>query len=489
MSEEIKKPIKKPRTIGVIFNELVDSTTEWFKDLIDLQEGLDREGTIIAIRDNKKMRGANAWLLMCSIMIASLGLDLDSPAVIIGAMLISPLMSPILGIGLSVGINDKESLYISLRHFGIAIIIALFTSTLYFALTPLGQGGATGEILARTKPSLLDGLVAVFGGLAGIISSSRKDKSNAVPGVAIATALMPPLCVTGYGFANLLTGEGQVAANWAVSINSFYLFFLNSFFVALATYTIIRLLNFPVKAYLNDQEARRTRWILTFFSLIIIIPSANILYELYQEQKINIKVELFKEKFFGPNNNAPARCINHLVEIGPDSVQVIMELLGETIDENDPKYYNFLRDSLKLKNVALSFFQDRDIGLDQIDLLKVKLTNLDVIANELNKVSKTKTEQERKLERLQFQLDSLKTDTIAFNNITNKVKAIFPQLNSMAFGKAQKTNFSAPREEIPIFIINWDRKKPRYEKTSDEDKLYQFLKLETKFDTLQIISY
>ncbi len=176
------------------FLKLLDSIREWWKELVDLQQGTDKENTIISIKNNKRVRGANAWLLMCSIMIASLGLDLNSPAVIIGAMLISPLMSPILGIGLSVAINDRDALYTSLFHFGVSILIALVTSTLYFYITPFGE--ITPEIQSRTQPTLLDGLVAVFGGLAGIISISRKDSSNAIPGVAIATALMPPLCVT-----------------------------------------------------------------------------------------------------------------------------------------------------------------------------------------------------------------------------------------------------------------------------------------------------
>jgi uncharacterized hydrophobic protein (TIGR00271 family) len=210
-------PIEDPKSTERIrrgASDLLIGITDFFRDLTDLRTGLDREGTIISIKNNKKMHGANAWLLMCSIMVASLGLDLNSPAVIIGAMLISPLMSPILGIGLSVGINDRNMLSIAIRHFGLSIIIALVTSFLYFKLTPLGE--ITDEISARTAPTFLDVLVAFFGGIAGIISGSRKDKSNAIPGVAIATALMPPLCVTGFGLAK---------QEWEIMINSFYLFF------------------------------------------------------------------------------------------------------------------------------------------------------------------------------------------------------------------------------------------------------------------------
>ena len=148
---------------------------------------------------------------MCSIVIASIGLDLDSQAVIIGAMLISPLMSPILGIGLSVGINDYNTLKKSLSHFAIAIGIALITSTIYFYLSPFDQ--ITPQISARTEPTFLDVLIAFFGGIAGIVSNARKDISTTLPGVAIATALMPPLCVTGFGIAN--------AENWDVALSSF----------------------------------------------------------------------------------------------------------------------------------------------------------------------------------------------------------------------------------------------------------------------------
>jgi uncharacterized hydrophobic protein (TIGR00271 family) len=318
---------KEPRRIGDILGDLYEATVDWFKGLTDLQKGVDREGTIIAIKNNKRMEGANAWLLMCSIMIASLGLDLNSPAVIIGAMLISPLMSPILGVGLSVAINDRDALYLSLRHFMIAILIALVTSTLYFLITPLGQ--LTHEIQARTAPTVLDGLVAIFGGLAGIISSSRKDKSNAIPGVAIATALMPPLCVTGYGLAKW---------NIGILVNSFYLFFLNSFFIALTTYIIIRLLGFPMKAYVNAKESVRTRWVIFLFSLLLIVPSGNILYSLYLEQQDNIKVERYIEDYFNGRENFNTKCIDYSLLREGESKKLVLQLLGETIPDDSLPY-------------------------------------------------------------------------------------------------------------------------------------------------------
>ncbi len=184
-------------------------------------------------------------------MIASLGLDRNSPAVIIGAMLISPLMSPILGLGLGVGINDREVIKKSLTHFSVAIFIAILTSTIYFMLTPLGD--LTPEIEARTEPTILDVMIAFFGGVAGIISIARKDISTTIPGVAIATALMPPLCVTGYGIANW---------NLEIVLSSFYLFFSNTFFISLATYFIVRLLEFPYRRYLKKKIAEETELML-----------------------------------------------------------------------------------------------------------------------------------------------------------------------------------------------------------------------------------
>jgi len=305
---------------------LIKGIREWFVEFIDLQEGMDREGTIIAIKSGKLMRGANAWMLICSIMIASLGLDLNSEAVIIGAMLISPLMSPILGVGLGVSINDREMLLLAIKHFIISIVIALLTSTLYFWLTPLGT--FTDMIEARTAPTFLDGLVAIFGGLAGIISITRRDKSNAIPGVAIATALMPPLCVTGYGIAN---------GNMEIALNSFYLFFLNSFFIALTSYLIIRFLQFPYKEHPNQKESLRARIAIVIFSLILIIPGASILREVIQDLKYKQNTKAFVKDQFGND------CIDFSVfNITPDSNILVVQLINRDVPDSMTQDYNNL---------------------------------------------------------------------------------------------------------------------------------------------------
>ena len=197
-------------------------------------------------------------------------------------MLISPLMGPILGIGLAIGTNDFETLYRSFRNLGIAIGISLATSTLYFIITPLDIEQS--EILARTEPTLLDVLVALFGGFAGIIAGSQKEKTNVVPGVAIATALMPPLCTAGYGLANL---------RFDYFLGAFYLFFINSVFISLATFIVVRYLKFPLLNNIYSQKLKRYRIYLTIFLVLTIIPSAIIFYNVIQEARFNVSVEKF----------------------------------------------------------------------------------------------------------------------------------------------------------------------------------------------------
>ena len=476
-----KPKLPRPRrSIREILTDLYHATVEWFEDLLDLKEGMDRAGTIRAIKNNKRMRGANAWLLMCSIMIASIGLDLNSAAVIIGAMLISPLMAPILGVGLAVGTNDQDALYLSLRHFLIAILIALATSTFYFLITPLGL--PTEQILMRTEPTFLDGLVAVFGGLAGIISTSRKDVSNAIPGVAIATALMPPLCVTGFGIIH-----GFNTGNWDVMVNSFYLFFLNSFFIALTTYFMIRWMDFPLKDHVDEKENRRTRWIVTVFSLIIIIPSAIILYNLYEDRQVELRADAFVKTYFDGTGNT--NVIDFDVIHGDTSHQLIIRLLGDIIPEDSLGFFYRGMEENGLNNTELTLIQDSDLELQELNKMKLELTEFNKIASQLQTVNKARAEKEQEIQELREQVDSLSYKNVPFESICTEAKALFPKLTSIGFANITKNDFEKPIENLPTFIIRWDRSKYRSERRRDEKKLYEFLKVRAQLDTLELINY
>ena len=179
-------------------------------------------------------------------MVCSVGLDINSTAVVIGAMLISPLMGPIMGVGLGVGIYDNELIIKSLKNLGIAVLISVLSSAFYFWISPLDE--AKSELLARTSPTLWDVLIAFFGGFAGIVAGSRKEKSNAIPGVAIATALMPPLCTAGFGLAT---------AQWTYFLGAFYLFLINSVFISLSTYIVVRIMRFRPKEFLDPDREKK----------------------------------------------------------------------------------------------------------------------------------------------------------------------------------------------------------------------------------------
>lgn len=262
MSEENSQGSDEKKAPGLL--------TRWFRYLrflLSIRGGTDVGGTIEEICENVKLRGANTWLLVCSALLASIGLDVNSTAVIIGAMLISPLMSPILGVGLSVATLDRQLLKTSVGSLGIATFVSLLTSVIYFLISPFAE--MTSELSARTTPTILDIGVAFFGGVAGVVAGSRKRKTNAIPGVAIATALMPPVCTAGFGLA---TGD------WATFLGALYLFFINAFFISLATYLLALWLKFPKKAKLNEEQGARVRQTVIAFAVIVTIPSGLIMW-------------------------------------------------------------------------------------------------------------------------------------------------------------------------------------------------------------------
>ncbi len=468
MNEDKEKDINLPKVtekpevqIKRGANDLFSGISSFFNELIDLKKGLDIEGTIINIKNNKRMRGANAWLLMCSIMIASLGLDLNSPAVIIGAMLISPLMSPVLGIGLAVGINDKITLSIALQHFGIAIAIAIITSTLYFYFTLFGE--ATPEIIARTSPTLLDVLVAFFGGLAGIISGSRKDVSNAIPGVAIATALMPPLCVTGFGIA---TGDLKII------LNSFYFFFLNATFIALATYIMVRHLDFPAKSYGTQKETIGTRWLLIGFSALVIIPSAFILFGVLNDLRDRENIKQFID-----DNFENAIC-QHKKNTQTDSFEVKVFLFEKLDSAAQSDYQKMLAEKYEVSRARLNFFQTELPTLNPSDI-EASVTNK--IAAMLEAKETIENERDRVIQGLRSKLDSLSSKELILNQISKEVKVVFPHLEECKLyipPLDEQKKFDLP----PLAQVKWSK---QINKT-EEERLRKYLIMRTGLDSIKV---
>lgn len=238
-----------------------------------------------SVRDGISFRGTNLWVLIFAILIASIGLNVNSTAVIIGAMLISPLMWPIIGIGVSIGINDSLLFKRSIRNFLFAMSVSLVTSTLYFLISPLSE--AHSELLARTSPNIYDVFIAMFGGFAGIIAIVSQKKWNVIPGVAIATALMPPLCTAGYGIASLRAD---------FFLGALYLFFINSVFIAFATLVVSRLLKFPYREFPNESERKRSRNLIAFSLLLTLIPSIYFGYDMIRQNTFAQNAHRFIEQ-------------------------------------------------------------------------------------------------------------------------------------------------------------------------------------------------
>ncbi len=460
-------PEKLPNTNNqepeqINFSQVRTFFSSFVSDLIDLRKGVDKLGTIEEIKNKRSMSGANAWMLMCSIMIASLGLDNNSPAVIIGAMLISPLMSPILGMGLGVGINDLRVVKNSFLHFSVAIMIAILVSTIYFALTPLGN--FTPEIEARTHPTILDVLIAFFGGIAGIISMARKDISTTIPGVAIATALMPPLCVTGYGIANL---------DLNIVLSSFYLFFSNTFFISLSTYLIVRLLKFPFRKYPVKKDMTRNRIVVMFFSLIVTIPSFFILKKLIYEIQTKQKIEAFLTSEFGTQK----KYLEDYITIESDSInELFLKVYGNSDKKKFKTSYEKKLDSLGLKDWRVTILPTSELNLERISSIESQIDEVDKIYNLIDSVENIKSVYDANLLAFQLKNNKSSSDSTFIKNVYIKTKEKFPELDEIAIGKLPFKDFETKSEiDKDILIIKWNSNLNANNYSNLEEKLSLYI--------------
>ncbi len=246
--------------------------------MLNLRRGIEHPEEIDAdVRSGVQVGGVNLWVLIFAMLVASVGLNVNSTAVIIGAMLISPLMGPIVGIGYGLAIQDFPLIRLALRNLLIFAAISLLASTLYFSLSPLVEPGS--ELLARTSPTLWDVLIAFFGGCAGAIAMTRRDVPNVVPGVAIATALMPPLCTAGYSLAH---------RHWEWMGGALYLFTINSVFIAFATLLFVKLMRLRTPSpQVNAQAVRRARWLTTLTVVAVVAPSIFLAYRLVHAESFS----------------------------------------------------------------------------------------------------------------------------------------------------------------------------------------------------------
>lgn len=416
-----------------------------------------------SIRSGVELRGTNLWVLMFAIMVASVGLNVNSTAVIIGAMLISPLMGPIMGVGYGVGIYDSVLIRKSIRNLGIATLISLIVSTTYFLLTPLAD--AQSELLARTSPTIWDVLIAFFGGLAGIIGATRSEKTNIIPGVAIATALMPPLCTAGYGLAN---------GNWEFFFGAFYLYSINCVFIAFAAILIIWVLNPSHKVFVDEKTETRVSRVLTAVVILTMLPSIYLAVKLVKEEVFNSKAREFisKELTFEQA---------HLTErnIDPVKKQIEVSLIGELLSQGKLKEIEARLENYGLTGTSLLVHQSKD---QHIDVTALKSN----IVSELYKDNLYALEEKNKtIQKLQDEIQKTATKQTEWSSIPAELNAQYPQIREVMVSNATPWKAGVGPAKNALIVVNV--KTASKLSANDRYRILHWLKLRVKSDNVDLI--
>ncbi len=412
----------------------------------------DEAEVIDSITRNSDFRGANLWTLIFAILIASIGLNMNSAAVIIGAMLISPLMGPIMGIGLGIGTNNFELVKKGLRNLVIATVISIGTSAIYFWLTPIHT--AQSELLARTTPSVWDVFIAFFGGLAGVVAATRKEKSNAIPGVAIATALMPPLCTAGFGLAT-----GQLY----YFLGALYLYCINSIFISISTFMIIRLMKFKRKSFEDSTYGKKVSRYILITTLITVLPSVYLTYGIVNKSLFeNASKQFVQEQFHFKNTQVVSSTFRYDKETPEiDLLLIGYELPDQVIDSirNNMRKYD-LQDAKLLIRQGLN--AEREIDFSQIKASIVK----DIFAKDSMRIN-------NQSQRVKEQ----------FPNIYPELKALYPSIISYSANKVVQFK-SNSTDTLTVVVTDF----PKALKTAERLQLQRWLKNRFKADSLKLIT-
>ncbi|MGN6165315.1 MAG: TIGR00341 family protein [Flavisolibacter sp.] len=428
----------------------------FINDRFNLNEDkADEELIVESIKREVHFKGTNLWTLIFAIFIASIGLNVNSTAVIIGAMLISPLMGPIMGIGLAIGTNDFELLQKGVKNLTIAAFISIATSAIYFSITPLHD--ANSELLARTTPSLWDVFIAFFGGLAGIVAGTRKEKGNVIPGVAIATALMPPLCTAGFGLA---TG------NWLYLLGAIYLFFINSLFICLATFLIVKHLHFHKKEFASKENEKRVTRSIFIIVILTTLPSIYLAYEIVQRSFFESNAKNFVQKEF---HFQRTQVVNRSYKIDGSQRSIELLLIGQ---ELAPEVVDSLKQRMPLYGIDTSTKLTIHQGLDakkEIDLAQIKASILEDVF------------QKEKTDTLTQQLNKLQ---IEMPDIRTEMAALYPTLQSYSLMPVIVYNVdSTNKDTVTLFTGKFSKRIS----ATERKKLGSWLKQRVKTDSVKII--
>lgn len=419
------------------------------------------DGAIIqdAIEKGVVVRGTNLWILIFAILIASVGLNMNSTAVIIGAMLISPLMGPINGIGYSIATYNFPLFRKSAKNFGFSTVAALVTSTLYFVLTPISTEHA--ELLARTSPTIYDVLIALFGGLAGIVAISSKNKGNVIPGVAIATALMPPLCTAGYGLS---------MGNWSYFFGALYLFTINSVFIALSAMIVSQLLKLPKQSHLLSREIKNKNIAIGVAIGLTVIPSVYLGYTLVTKEKFNGKaaefvsrVAIWEGNFLLENKiNAEEKSIELIYGGNEFNSKAEERLIEKANDLGLTEAKIIVKQGLKIKDYESMMKRDDNSKYSQLTA----------------EINRLKSE----LDRSNFKVDSLTIMPGTGDMLLREIKSLFPVIETCAYSLTKRYNSGSETPEIVTMVYF-----SATDAMVEEDKVKIRLWLENRLQTKSIL--
>jgi len=431
----------------------------------NLMPDKDDEHEIVSqISSGVSFRGANLWVLIFAIFIASLGLNVNSTAVIIGAMLISPLMGPIIGMGLAVGTNDLDLLRRAAKNFGVATLISVLTAMVYFLITPLSE--ARSELLARTSPTLYDVLIAFCGGAAGIIALCTRGKGNVIPGVAIATALMPPLCTAGYGLA---TGH------LLYFLGAFYLFFINTVFIALATYCGVRLMHFNQHEFQSPEMAVKAKRIVMAIVVVTMLPAVYMTVGIVQQSIYENNVRKFIKTELTQRGT---QIISNSVE--RDSLKLRVVAVGREITE--AKRAEAER---RMAQYGMIGYRLRVIQGTQSDSLLALSNRLSTLADSRKQERRNLLELSAENAQLIRQLSEYARYEALAADIRPEMATLFPQVSAFSLARVTEVSRdSMPTRSYVAAIIQGDDKSLSQ---IDGQKLHDWLRTRIKADSIVVI--
>ena len=417
---------------------LVASIKVFLIELLDFREDTDREATISAIKADVPFKGATAWILICSIFVASIGLNADSTAVVIGAMLISPLMGPILGVGLSIAINDIDTLRKSLISLLTMVFLSLLTAFFCFYFLPLYEDNS--ELLGRVKPDIRDVLIAFFGGLALIIARTKKGTiATVIFGVAIATALMPPLCTAGYGLSQ---------GNWGYFKGAMFLFAINTIFIALATFVVLKVLRFPMLNYANSKRRKTIARIAALIAFAMMLPAGWTFYDVIKESQYKSDYKNYLKKEIENNTSLWLQ----REQLDTKSKTITLNFNGDINDATKSDLLNEIQGYEYLKDFKLIINGNSNRSTDKIlELYDIALDKID--------------ERDKKIERLTFTIDSLKLAASSKHNsiygfnfidLAKDAKIQFSELESFSFAQTLRSPNFRTVDTVLVATARWN---------------------------------